>query len=739
MGRSQFPKSILIIVILILSVNNTSTEGSNPQITTFIQQSDDFEYQNFQISEKNFETIKQPSSSLVASDPIIINGDSDFNLQASSNNWNGNGSESNPYIIENLNISSDSHAISISNTNVHFILRGSTLDGGSLSGHSGLYLSNVVNGIISNNMAVNSNYGFRVMQSSNLLIEYNIASENGNNGFYFSVPYDINITKNIAYNNEYAGFSFSGYSTLSKYINVINNIAYNQTSNVGIRISSRYVNLVNNTVFGNSAGISLNDDLQGDNFVINNYIFSNDKGIAFYSAGNNTIEFNEIYENKYGIWASNSENMIIRKNIVFENTYGLYLYFASNNQVLENNIYDNSNGIYIVSESQYISIMSNNITNNDFKGIYVSDSADIIISNNIIRDNEREGLYLHSTSTSLFNHNFTIFNNGFYFNGLYGVYQFRGSEIKILNNSFVYNNQLSSQAFYELGGYSIDQSNIYNYNYWSDYPGQDANNDGIGDIAYQIFGDGLCEDKNPVIVPHHQVDLTIPEVEIITPTNNGLYNSLTIEYYISEKSNVIVLIDGISNATSVENGTQILNLEEGDHNISILAQDDFGNIGLAQANFTIDTLAPSISITSPKDQSYSTSSVTVSYQISDEHAYTTTIYLDSMKNTSTIESGFIWTDLTEGQHNLTIISVDEIGNMARNSILFTIDSEELTSTTESTTIADISTSTSESTDQTPSTKSQTSTSSDSSALGILSILCLIAIAPIKRKNKILES
>ena len=39
-------------------------------------------------------------------DPIFIRNNTDLVYQASLNGWNGNGSESNPYVIEGLNITS---------------------------------------------------------------------------------------------------------------------------------------------------------------------------------------------------------------------------------------------------------------------------------------------------------------------------------------------------------------------------------------------------------------------------------------------------------------------------------------------------------------------------------------------------------------------------------------------------------------------------------------------------------
>ena len=69
--------------------------------------------------------LRNKLSSLTVSDPIVVSGNSDFDSKAITYGWSGNGSSSNPYIIENLSIinSTDStYGISISTT-WHFVLR----------------------------------------------------------------------------------------------------------------------------------------------------------------------------------------------------------------------------------------------------------------------------------------------------------------------------------------------------------------------------------------------------------------------------------------------------------------------------------------------------------------------------------------------------------------------------------------------------------------------------------------
>ena len=82
---------------------------------------------------------------------ISISGNSDFQNQASTNGWNGDGSESHPYSITNLNITNSTTIyplLSISDTDVYFNITNSLFDGGLY----GIFLDNVTNGLILNNL-----------------------------------------------------------------------------------------------------------------------------------------------------------------------------------------------------------------------------------------------------------------------------------------------------------------------------------------------------------------------------------------------------------------------------------------------------------------------------------------------------------------------------------------------------------------------------------------------------------
>ncbi|MFX0054658.1 MAG: nitrous oxide reductase family maturation protein NosD [Promethearchaeota archaeon] len=68
-------------------------------------------------------TIRPPPENLTAHEPIVIIGNEDFQHQADNNNWSGDGSASNPYIIEGYVIESSEICINIMYTTLYFEIR----------------------------------------------------------------------------------------------------------------------------------------------------------------------------------------------------------------------------------------------------------------------------------------------------------------------------------------------------------------------------------------------------------------------------------------------------------------------------------------------------------------------------------------------------------------------------------------------------------------------------------------
>jgi len=102
---------------------------------------------------------------LVPHNPISINGNGGFSYPDPVNGG-GSGTENDPYIIENWDISAENaHGIEIRNTTAHFVIRNCYSHGN--RGHMGIFLDNVINGQIDNVTTENNGAGIRLRYSSN--------------------------------------------------------------------------------------------------------------------------------------------------------------------------------------------------------------------------------------------------------------------------------------------------------------------------------------------------------------------------------------------------------------------------------------------------------------------------------------------------------------------------------------------------------------------------------------------
>ena len=169
-----------------------------------------------------------------------------------------------------------------------------------------------------------------------------------------------------------------------------------------------------------------------------------------------------------------------------------------------------------------------------------------------------------------------------------------------------------------------------------------------------------------------------PDITISNPTNNSFYNNHLIDliYSVSDPNldTAKIYIDGIVNASSILSGS-ILNdptgLADGMHNLTIIASNTLGLVSVKQIIFTIDTVAPIITITSPIVKSYGSNTITLSYTVSGQSSLD--IFIDGTKNTSALASGANLPSFLDGLHNVTLVGTDLSGNYASKTILFTVD------------------------------------------------------------------
>lgn len=228
---------------------------------------------------------------LIDSDPIIVWRDEDFELYDLS----GNGTEENPYIIENLRINTTTEkGIHIRDTTNYFVIRNCYVEAESV----GIHIDKIASGtaIITNNTCANNDHsGILVERSEGIEITSNHCEINGKQGIA------------IIYSNS---------TTVRD-----NNCNHNKN---GIWIENS-----NHNIFKNNS-ISVNSDVgiyvfRSDNStIINNYVGTNKFGVFVRSSNSSTITYNLIQGNVAGgipidYW-SELDDYIISHNRIHHNS-----------------------------------------------------------------------------------------------------------------------------------------------------------------------------------------------------------------------------------------------------------------------------------------------------------------------------------------------------------------------------------------------------------------------------------
>lgn len=461
----------------------------------------------------------------ISSLAFSITSNSDLYVYSSS----GNGSSTNPYIIQNRVVTS---TISISNTNDYFILRNITVT----NADTGIDLQNVTHGMFTNLNVSFNNMGVKSVNSFNNTFSFNFLKNNQQATFYIIGSNNNSFIDNVLYQPSPNYPDIIQVTHYGIYLqNSTNNIIIgNNFTNTGIIQVSELVSLAiqsiveNNTVNGkpllyiqNIHDKTISDPVYGQILLINssditikNQQFSNTTfGIEISFCSNILFSDSTIFNSSFGIISTVSNEISFINNSVFSTLYGIYIDQVNDSRMLSNFVYENYYGIELFS-SNSIEIGSNFIKNNTYTGIYTSYLLLSNISFNLFTTNSN-GLYMRLSnfnsisSNEITNNsasgivffseclNNTIYFNNFTLNRGIGLSFFNDTAINsklssknnlVYLNSFIANNN----------GNNVVTQSKYNFfdngtfgNYWDTYKGTDSNNDGIGDtpayVAYNQY------------------------------------------------------------------------------------------------------------------------------------------------------------------------------------------------------------------------------------------------------------
>ncbi len=446
-----------------------------------------------------------PKNSIFLISPIVIDGNDNWVSLASSEIWcYGNGTINNPYIIENVSIDGQrfGNCLYINHSDVYFEIRNSIFHNsgteGSWRGDAGIKLQNVLNGKLINNTCSNNLNGIVMEDSNATLISGNLLEFNFIHGSYIASGYNNTLYENLISNNLQHGVILAE----EKFNNITgNNINVNGQDGICL-IGCNNFTISNNSLFNNSLfGIRLYHSYFND-FMENSMNYC-----GFYTdSHNNYIDTSNLingkplyyYENEVGLSSNNFSNagQIILvycrdsmiSNLDFSNgSTGISLILSTNCTI--RNVTSTYNKMYgfNIEFGSYNKIFECKTNFNRDYGILISNCDNSVIFGNTMNNNSEGGLFLWASENN------SIFLNNFLKNNVNALDD-HGNDNRWDNRT--------------IG------------NYWDDYNGNDNNDDGIGDIPYNISGSAGGVDRYPI---WNDGEDKPPIIIINYPTNGSIF------------------------------------------------------------------------------------------------------------------------------------------------------------------------------------------------------------------------
>ena len=299
--------------------------------------------------------------------------------------------------------------------------------------------------------------------------------------------------------------------------------------------------IINNIITTSQHGVHLLYSNQ--NTITNNTFFDNFlSSIYLSSADRNDVIGNTISESPYGIRLLYSTDNTITGNTISQATYGIYLSDSStDNDIIQNTVSGQTSGIYVGSDNN--SVDHNTVTDSAY-GIYIFNCETGTFNYNTLTNNSygiRVFMLTLTTTDHTITNNKALHNiwaieltrsrgNTFTGNWLqentYGVYLQTSPYNTLYRNNFVRN--IVEQA-------STNSINSWNMsgegNYWSDYQGEDADGNGIGDTPYAIIPG---YDYYPLMDTWSEHDISIENVAL---SKNATYAGSIINITVTVKNN----------------------------------------------------------------------------------------------------------------------------------------------------------------------------------------------------------
>ena len=383
------------------------------------------------------------------------------------------------------------------------------------------------------------------------------------------------------------------------------------------------------------------------------------------------------------------DDNIIRENIWEKGEFRIL--GSCDNNIVENNTF--SNCVLRIYDNQFNKVLNNTfLTNNYYSSVIRLRASNTTINNNLITIGSINGIELESGCDFNYIYHNTISNCD------NCIKLGAGSDNNIITSNTLRNSRdagisitgNNNKVFYNIfeqnpinaidDGYDTKWNESTSGNYWDDYAGLDANDDGIGDTPYNITSTLGRPDSQD----HLPIWYTIPQITINSPANNSYWNT--------EPSINLIATDATLNCTwyNVSDQREFLqsgvaeylradiwtSLPEGPFLIEFFANDSININDKNKYILTKDTIAPVIEIEHPLESTIFTScpnwfEVSINESNLNQSWYTlnkqeTRYYFNG--TIGTIDDA-AWNSLPNGNVNITFGVNDKAGNITFKSII----------------------------------------------------------------------
>jgi parallel beta-helix repeat protein len=281
-----------------------------------------------------------------------------------------------------------------------------------------------------------------------------------------------------------------------------------------------------------------------------------------------------------------ASNVTVKNLAVKGSVFGISLSNTTDSLVYNNTISETGNGILSMDEQT--------------AGIYVYHGSSNVIKGNNISNNYNGMLFLESDNNLIVGNTITNCSNPYGLSA-FGILFWGASNNTIYHNSFLNN---TAQAYSGITIFAAGElplaKNIWDDgfpnggNYWSDYVARypnatEVDNSGVGDTPYVI--DAKNTDRYPLMEPYN---VASPRISVMSPVNQ-IFNESSVPLSFTVNKQAVWMgysLDGQDNVTVTGNVT-LSGLSSGLHNVTVYAEDSFGNIGVSETiSFSVEIPFP---------------------------------------------------------------------------------------------------------------------------------------------------